>query len=510
MPVNNINVKLKSRIGLKAGLLVIGLAASGALLAFALAYVGEPEEVTPAAPVVTYQDISGTCPGQIWGNVRLVGDLAGTSDCVVPMADNLIIDGNGKTATVTSGDAVNIYDRANVTVRNLNSNRGIGILGDSADHAVIENSTFSGLSVYATDDVIIRNNTINGGLVISYWFPDNNAAERATISGNTITGSGTRFIDIVGYGNSSTVYAPINPGSPEAESLRRCPLTQHTITNNTITNTIDSTFDNPVTMYLRCGRGNVVSGNTIRATGEAQGLFLRDGANFNTITNNAVWVNKAIGGTRGALAVTSGNEGADFKGYPSNNTFSGNVVRADDAHGLWLQAPADNNSYANNVVWSYSNEGSVLSLGQGNTFDHNTFYNSKSGSAVMLQGAVVPGANTLINNIFAHGGTNSVGQDGTINYTGYAGHHNLFFNRSNVVKFFNTMNLSVWKTTSGEQASSFEGDPLFVDAGNGDFRLQAASPARGAGADGSDVGAKPYTDTQIKQPPIKRSPPRAP
>ena len=220
MPFNT-KVKLRSRIGLKAGLLVLGLVASGALLAFALAYVEGLEEVTPAAPTVTYQDISGACPGQIWGNVRLVGDLAGASNCLIPMADNLIIDGNGKTATVTNGDAVNIYDRANTTVKNLNSNRGIGILGDSADNVVIEYSTFSGISVYAADDVVIRNNTINGGLVVSYWNPDNNAAERATISGNTITGSGTRFIDIVGYGNSSTVYAPISPGSPEAESLRR-------------------------------------------------------------------------------------------------------------------------------------------------------------------------------------------------------------------------------------------------------------------------------------------------
>ncbi|MEK7637302.1 MAG: right-handed parallel beta-helix repeat-containing protein [Patescibacteria group bacterium] len=509
MPFNT-KVKLKSRIGLKAGLLVLGLVASGALLAFALAYVEGLEEVTPAAPTVTYQDISGACPGQIWGNVRLVGDLAGASNCLIPMADNLIIDGNGKTATVTSGDAVNIFDRANITVRNLNSNRGIGILGDSADNVVIEYSTFSGISVYAADDAVIRNNTINGGLVVSYWFPDNNAAERATISGNTITGSGTRFIDIVGYGNSSTVYAPISPGSPEAESLRRCPLTQHTVTNNIITNTIDSTADNPLTMYLRCGRGNVVSGNTIRATGEAQGLFLRDGANFNAITNNAVWVNKAIGGTRGALAVTSGNEGADFKGYPSNNTFSGNVIRADAAHALWLQAPADNNLYANNVVWSRSGFGSQLAIGQGNTFDHNTFVTGTPGLAVRLASGSAPGDNTITNNIFSHEGGDTLAIDGVAGYDGYVGNGNLLFNRSGSARFFGTMNLNQWKTMSGEGTKSKEGDPLFVDAGNGDFSLNTASPARGAGTDGSDIGAKPYTDTTIKQPPIKRSPPRAP
>ncbi len=509
MPVK-INVKLKSRIGLKTGLLVLGLAASGAILAFALAYVEEFEEAMPAAPTVTYQDISGACPGQIWGNVRLAGDLSGASNCLIPMADNLIIDGNGKTATVTGGDAVNITDRANVTVRNLNSNQGISILGDSADGVIIENSAFSGISVYAADDVVIRNNTINGGLIVSYWFPNNNPAERATISGNTLSGSGTRFVDIVGYGNSSTVYAPISPGSPEAESLRRCPLTQHTVTNNTVTNTIDSTADNPITMYLRCGRGNVVSGNTIRATGEAQGLFLRDGANFNTVTNNTVWVNKAIGGTRGALIVASGNEGVDFKGFPSNNTFSGNVIRADAAHGLWLQAGADNNSYANNVVWSDNNDGSTLTLGQGNTFDHNTFYNGRTGGAVVLQGSAIPGSNSFTNNIFTHGGTNSVGQDGTINYTGYAGHHNLFFNSDGPVKFFNSMNLNNWKTASGEQTSSFESDPLLTDPANGDFSLTASSPARGAGSGGSDVGAKPYTGASITQPPIKRSPPRAP
>src|SRR5437762_23138 len=41
--------------------------------------------------------------------------------------------------------------------------------------------------------------------------------------------------------------------------------------------------------------------------------------------------------------------------------------------------------------------------------------------------------------------------------------------------------------------SVIDQDPLFVDAANGDFQLQAGSPCIGTGSDGTDMGAYPTT-----------------
>jgi hypothetical protein len=50
-----------------------------------------------------------------------------------------------------------------------------------------------------------------------------------------------------------------------------------------------------------------------------------------------------------------------------------------------------------------------------------------------------------------------------------------------------------WLTNSGQDANSpTPADPLFTDAANDDFTLQAGSPARGAGEGGVDCGAYPY------------------
>lgn len=52
---------------------------------------------------------------------------------------------------------------------------------------------------------------------------------------------------------------------------------------------------------------------------------------------------------------------------------------------------------------------------------------------------------------------------------------------------FRTM--AAWREFSGLDAHSIFADPLFVDSLAGDFRLEANSPNRGAGSDGSTIGA---------------------
>jgi len=49
--------------------------------------------------------------------------------------------------------------------------------------------------------------------------------------------------------------------------------------------------------------------------------------------------------------------------------------------------------------------------------------------------------------------------------------------------------LQEWQANSGQDAHSIHADPLFVDVKEGDFRLQAGSPAVGAGEKGVTIGA---------------------
>lgn len=60
--------------------------------------------------------------------------------------------------------------------------------------------------------------------------------------------------------------------------------------------------------------------------------------------------------------------------------------------------------------------------------------------------------------------------------------------------------LAAWRGASHPMSydtNSIEADPLFVDPASRDFRLQASSPARGAGANGEDLGAYPRADGTV-------------
>lgn len=68
--------------------------------------------------------------------------------------------------------------------------------------------------------------------------------------------------------------------------------------------------------------------------------------------------------------------------------------------------------------------------------------------------------------------------------------------------------LSEWRTATSYDANSLTGDPLFVNAAQGNFKLQSGSPARGTGRDGVDMGAYPTGNEIIGVTRLAR--PRAP
>ncbi len=418
------------------------------------------------------------------GSYRLENNVSSSGTCFSIRASNVTFDGNGKTITATGGDAVEVADYGSgpyhtIQISNFSSSNGVRNYGDNNSDITFANATFGEFGNYGGDSITVRGNTINGGVIsdntnggciddatCAWW----NQALNFHLENNTITGSASRFIDFHNYGDAT----------------HPCPASGRVVTGNTITNTIDTLTDNPLTVYLACSTNDVFDNNLVIATGQATGFLIRDGWTGGTFTNNTIHVNHAVNDQRGGLTMVSGNEGAAFKGFPSNNTFRGNTIIADNGKALWIQAIAQNNVFSNNILYSNSPTGSHLQ--PKNTYDHNTFYNQASnGSGVTFD--VSGAANTVWTNNIVSSLGNSI--DNTNDYTGFTAHHNLYHKRNGSVSFGAAASLAGWKTLSGEQANSIEGDPLFVNAATYDLSLQAGSPAIGAGSNGTNIGADP-------------------
>jgi hypothetical protein len=133
------------------------------------------------------------------------------------------------------------------------------------------------------------------------------------------------------------------------------------------------------------------------------------------------------------------------------------------------------------------------------------------GNQLAFNGAGAPGINFVNNTcygpegVFASGGGSCMIRNNIIYATGaYAiesticsSDFNLYYAPSGSVGISNTVlyaTVAQWRSSGvGVDTFSIGGDPLFVNPGSGDFRLQAASPAIGKGASGSPA---PVTDAE--------------
>jgi hypothetical protein len=139
---------------------------------------------------------------------------------------------------------------------------------------------------------------------------------------------------------------------------------------------------------------------------------------------------------------------------------------------------------------------------------NNTIYHSgamRTGMYYGLNGGNQPGRNTQIYNNLFHLGGNSRILELYDNVSAAAFpitlDNNLYYNSAGTPSWIrnSTTNttLAAWRTTTGRELASLTSNPQFLNGSGAfstvtDFRLAAASPARGAGLGGAHIGA--FTD----------------
>jgi hypothetical protein len=420
---------------------------------------------------------SGSVP-----NYVLAQNLTATGDCLVPSVDGIRIYGDPRYSIAAGGAAVQISNRSGVSVRDLTADGDVRMTGDGADRNFIGNVTvFGEIRIDAGDSNTVVSSRMAG---FAHNVDETQPALCTTFERNTVE-SDTRIdlVEFLGMYSSSSAPPPIY-----------CPVTKFLIRDNTMISRTTATSDGPNVLRIRCAKDNRILNNTLRATGTAYGIYLRDQANDSLFQDNTVWTDRGP-----ALHLSSGN---DNKCCSAGNRFVHNLFRSDRADAFYLQGVGDRNVFEDNLLWSNGGDGFWVQGPRGAFFNHNTFHNAASDGHLFRwpYGGTGVAPDLYTNNVFSFAWSSSSSMiifDGvpSWNYSKYEGDRNLFHNRSGDALFWKAESLADWVRHSADAGSpddahSLEGDPAFRNPAACDFRIgaDASTPGHRAADDGTDVG----------------------
>lgn len=259
---------------------------------------------------------------------------------------------------------------------------------------------------------------------------------------------------------------------------------------------------------------NVIRNNLVHSmrssgnTSENTAAIMNFASSYNLIENNDA--DASNGNVYSAFGQKAGNI--------HNNTWRRNIARNAPV-GFLGKGGTGGATYADNETF-YQNI--IINVDRAFHLNHNSrywrVYNNTAYNVRLFhnQWQLNSVDNQFWNNIVsqASGGAYQIEALGTPTWTTYIAYSNYNF-WSSVASTFakwqdgaSSQTLSEWRAATNFDANSLTGDPLFVNAAQGNFKLQPSSPARGAGRDGVDMGAYPTGNEVIGVTTLPR--PRAP
>jgi cysteine-rich repeat protein len=338
-------------------------------------------------------------------------------------------------------------------VNNLNVNDGSGVrvIGAGSNIEIRDNVIHEmrgehamGITVYATEPTPISDLIIDGNEIYDC---DPATSEALTLNGNVtdfeVTNNLVRDVNNIGidFIGGETDIQP-NPALVARNGLVR---------GNVVRRARSSYEDGfAAGIYVDGGRDIVIENNDVSEcdlgieVGAENAGLVTEGI---IVRNNLIHRNDKVGLIFGGFKASVGRA--------NDNVFRGNTLYKNNTFGrdaggeseIWVQYAEDN------VI-----DGNIIYAG-----DDNSFVSSFAGSA----------NNTFDHNLYFSDAGEEAG-DFSLNGAAYAG-------------------FSAWQAGSGQDGASVTGDPLLSDPDDGDFHINAASPAFDAG-DPSYVAAPGETD----------------
>ncbi|CAO3459821.1 hypothetical protein [Azospirillum argentinense] len=278
---------------------------------------------------------------------------------------------------------------------------------------------------------------------------------------------------------------------------------------------IDDNGDYGVVHFARNNTQQLIDDNTISNNGRVSGLgsgwngYIQSG----DICNNRIF-NNGINGQNGKChGLYVGNNQANSQLRIFNNeihsnpngagilakssaTIFNNLIHGNDNAGISLgqnETTAVTYTITDNVIRNNGSNGVLCHLPEAAialTLESNTVYQN-AGSQLNVAAALA--SLRVLDNVFWGASTVNVQQtagSATIN-------HNLHWNGGAAISYrygTSQSSFAAWQA-AGRDANGLTANPLFSNAGAGDFQLQTASPARNRASDGAHVGAKPVVAT---------------
>ncbi len=292
--------------------------------------------------------------------------------------ENLQIDGNKATYTVSNNYGIYLYSSSNNTVTgNTCNNNSYGIrLYSSSNNTVTGNTCNNnsyGIYLYSSsDDNTVTGNTCDNN---SYGIYLSSSSNNNTVTGNTCNNS-SDGIDLSSSSNNTVTGNTCNNNSYGI-------YLSSSSNNNTVTgNTCHNNSSNGI--YLSSSSNNTVTGNTCD-NNSSYGILLSSSSN-NTVTGNTCNNNSYNG-----ICLYSS----------SNNTVTGNTCNNNSYNGIYLSSSSNNTVTGNTCIRGtgqpsdYTSSQYTIRLS-----DSSSNYNLISSNNCMGKDVVIEGGtgNTSVNN----------------------------------------------------------------------------------------------------------------